>query len=337
MGKVKIETKKLEEENNRRSTFAKRGNGVLKKACELSILCDTDVTIIAFSPTGELLYYCNTSVADVIKRFADVDPKRRTEILERQILRLEAQCNISLKDQYANCYRPENDEVKDHHPNYANHDQEEQVNLLHVLQTDSSSNLCNNRPENDEVLDVKSLPLNATIDEDMFNPPAPKRARASGGVRFVSQPNIQQEPHQFHPQGTIGVVGMAPSTCATAVRFLPQIDVQQVAPLQAVPPIDTASGITPGENFQDGIYMRNKGTTSQSHHARFRRTVQAAYDKACHLNQIEHAHQGADYKKAIREDQGFGASLWSAFPGCSNGNNFTQGTFECDDGQNPLL
>jgi hypothetical protein len=33
---------------------------VLKKACELSILCDTDVAIIAFSPTGELLYYCNT-------------------------------------------------------------------------------------------------------------------------------------------------------------------------------------------------------------------------------------------------------------------------------------
>ncbi len=60
MGKVKIETKKLEEENNRRSIFAKRGNGVLKKACELSILCDTDVAIIAFSPAGELLYYCNT-------------------------------------------------------------------------------------------------------------------------------------------------------------------------------------------------------------------------------------------------------------------------------------
>jgi hypothetical protein len=133
------------------------------------------------------------------------------------------------------------------------------------------------------------------------------RARASGGVRFVSPPEVQQEPHQFQPQGTITVVGMTPSTCATAVRFLPQIDVQQGTPCQAVPPIDTASGITPAENFQDGIYMRNKGSTSQSHHARFRCTVQAAYDKACHLNQIQHAHQGADYKKAIREDQGFGA------------------------------
>jgi hypothetical protein len=58
MGKVKLQMKKLEEENNWRSTFAKRGNGVLKKACELSILCDTDVAIIAFSPTGELLDYC---------------------------------------------------------------------------------------------------------------------------------------------------------------------------------------------------------------------------------------------------------------------------------------
>jgi hypothetical protein len=122
--KVKLQTKKLQEENNRRSTFAKRGNGVLKKACELSILCDTDVAIIAFSPTGELLYYCNTSVADVIKRFADVDPKRPTEILGHQILHSEAQCNISLKDQYAHCYRPENDEAKDYHPSFPNHDQE---------------------------------------------------------------------------------------------------------------------------------------------------------------------------------------------------------------------
>jgi hypothetical protein len=44
--------------------------------------------------------------------------------------------------------------------------------------------------------------------------------------------------------------------------------------------------------------------------------MQAAYDKACHLNQIQHAHQGANCKKAITEYQGFGASLWSAFPGC---------------------
>ncbi len=60
MGKVKIETQKLEEENNRRSTFLKTSNGVLKKAYELSILCDTNVAIIAFSLVGELLYYCNT-------------------------------------------------------------------------------------------------------------------------------------------------------------------------------------------------------------------------------------------------------------------------------------
>jgi hypothetical protein len=163
------------------------------------------------------------------------------------------------------------------------------------------------------------------------------RARASGGVRFVSQPEVQHEPHQFHPQGTIGVVGLTPFTFATAVRFLPQIEVQQVAPLQAVPAVVAASGITPGENFQDGIYMRNKGTTFQPHNASFQHAVQAAYDKACHLNQIQHAHQSADYKKAIREDQGFGPSLSSAFSGCSNRNNFAQGTFEGDDGQEPLL
>jgi hypothetical protein len=58
---------------------------------------------------------------------------------------------MSLLHVHNNDNRPENDEVKDYHPSYPNHDQEEQVNLLHVLQTDSSSNLCNNMPENDEV------------------------------------------------------------------------------------------------------------------------------------------------------------------------------------------
>jgi hypothetical protein len=106
---------------------------------------------------------------------------------------------------------------------------------------------------------------------------------------------------------------MTPFTCAIVMRFLPQIDVQQIAALQAVPPIDTTSGITPSENFQDGIYMRNKGTTSQSHHVRFRRTLQASYDKACHLNQIQHAHQGVDCKKAIRKDQGFGTTCGQPF------------------------
>jgi hypothetical protein len=58
---------------------------------------------------------------------------------------------VSLLHVHNNDNRPENVEVKDHHPSYPNHDQEEQVNLLHVLQADSSSNLCNSRPENDEV------------------------------------------------------------------------------------------------------------------------------------------------------------------------------------------
>jgi hypothetical protein len=61
---------------------------------------------------------------------------------------------------------------------------QEQVNLLRVLPTSSNNQPLQNHQTINccfvvgyimQVLDVKSLPLSATIDEDMFNPPAPKR------------------------------------------------------------------------------------------------------------------------------------------------------------------
>ena len=52
MGRVKLKIKKLESSGNRQVTFSKRRNGILKKAKELSILCDVDIVLLMFSPTG---------------------------------------------------------------------------------------------------------------------------------------------------------------------------------------------------------------------------------------------------------------------------------------------
>lgn len=52
MGRVKLKIKKLESSGNRQVTYSKRRNGILKKAKELSILCDVDITLLMFSPTG---------------------------------------------------------------------------------------------------------------------------------------------------------------------------------------------------------------------------------------------------------------------------------------------
>ncbi|KAF1863667.1 hypothetical protein Lal_00030743 [Lupinus albus] len=53
MGRVKLKIKKLENTNGRQATYAKRKNGIIKKASELSVLCDIDIILLMFSPTGK--------------------------------------------------------------------------------------------------------------------------------------------------------------------------------------------------------------------------------------------------------------------------------------------
>ena len=43
MGRVKLQIKRIKNDTNRQVTFSKRINGLVKKAYELSILCDIDL------------------------------------------------------------------------------------------------------------------------------------------------------------------------------------------------------------------------------------------------------------------------------------------------------
>ncbi|KAM0951355.1 putative transcription factor MADS-MIKC family [Dioscorea sansibarensis] len=54
MGRGRVELKRIENKINRQVTFAKRRNGLLKKAQELSVLCDAEVALIIFSNRGKL-------------------------------------------------------------------------------------------------------------------------------------------------------------------------------------------------------------------------------------------------------------------------------------------
>ncbi|PPD87088.1 hypothetical protein GOBAR_DD15974 [Gossypium barbadense] len=53
MGRVKLKIKKLENPNGRQATYAKRKHGIMKKANELSILCDVEIVLLMFSPTNK--------------------------------------------------------------------------------------------------------------------------------------------------------------------------------------------------------------------------------------------------------------------------------------------
>ncbi|KAF4373190.1 hypothetical protein G4B88_007203 [Cannabis sativa] len=69
MGRGKIEIKRIENTTNRQVTFCKRRNGLLKKAYELSVLCDAEVALIVFSTRGRLYEYANNSVRATIDKY----------------------------------------------------------------------------------------------------------------------------------------------------------------------------------------------------------------------------------------------------------------------------
>ncbi|KAK7276781.1 hypothetical protein RIF29_17927 [Crotalaria pallida] len=68
-GRGKIEIKRIENTTNRQVTFCKRRNGLLKKAYELSVLCDAEVALVVFSNRGRLYEYANNSVRGTIERY----------------------------------------------------------------------------------------------------------------------------------------------------------------------------------------------------------------------------------------------------------------------------
>ncbi|KAJ3672913.1 hypothetical protein LUZ60_006287 [Juncus effusus] len=69
MGRGKILIKRIDNTTSRQVTFSKRRNGLLKKARELSILCDADVGLIIFSCTGRLYEYSSTSIKAITDRY----------------------------------------------------------------------------------------------------------------------------------------------------------------------------------------------------------------------------------------------------------------------------
>ncbi|VVA19683.1 PREDICTED: agamous [Prunus dulcis] len=84
MGRGKIEIKRIENTTNRQVTFCKRRNGLLKKAYELSILCDAEVALIVFSSRGRLYEYSNNNIRNTIERYkkACSDSSGSTSITE---------------------------------------------------------------------------------------------------------------------------------------------------------------------------------------------------------------------------------------------------------------
>ncbi|KAA8515975.1 hypothetical protein F0562_019154 [Nyssa sinensis] len=86
MVRGKTQMRRIENATSRQVTFSKRRNGLLKKAFELSVLCDAEVAVVIFSPRGKLYEFASSSMQGTIERFRrhkkDVRPDKT--VMEQQ-------------------------------------------------------------------------------------------------------------------------------------------------------------------------------------------------------------------------------------------------------------
>nr|ADR83586.1 FUL-like protein [Platanus x hispanica] len=70
MGRGRVLLKRIENKINRQVTFSKRRSGLLKKAHEISVLCDAEVAVIIFSAKGKLYEFSTDSGMDrILERY----------------------------------------------------------------------------------------------------------------------------------------------------------------------------------------------------------------------------------------------------------------------------
>lgn len=75
MGRKKIVIRKIQDERSRHATFAKRKNGLIKKAMELSILCGCEIALVMFNSQGKLIQYSSGDIDQTLSKFIDEKPQ----------------------------------------------------------------------------------------------------------------------------------------------------------------------------------------------------------------------------------------------------------------------
>ncbi|CAL1540471.1 unnamed protein product, partial [Lymnaea stagnalis] len=71
MGRKKIQIARINDERNRQVTFTKRKFGLMKKAYELSVLCDCEIALIIFTSNNKLYQYASSDMDKVLLKYTE--------------------------------------------------------------------------------------------------------------------------------------------------------------------------------------------------------------------------------------------------------------------------
>ncbi|XP_019442168.1 PREDICTED: MADS-box transcription factor 17-like [Lupinus angustifolius] len=69
MGRGRVIVERIENKISRQVTFSKRRSGLLKKAFELSVLCDAEIALIIFSSRGKLFQFSTSDINKIIEKY----------------------------------------------------------------------------------------------------------------------------------------------------------------------------------------------------------------------------------------------------------------------------
>ncbi|MED6221298.1 Agamous-like MADS-box protein agl21, variant 2 [Stylosanthes scabra] len=83
MGRGKIAIRRIDNTTNRQVTFSKRRSGLMKKAKELSILCDAQIGLIVFSCTAKLYEFASTSMKAITERYNKIKEDDHNQLMDR--------------------------------------------------------------------------------------------------------------------------------------------------------------------------------------------------------------------------------------------------------------
>jgi len=79
MGRKKIQITRITDERNRQVTFTKRKFGLMKKAYELSVLCDCEIAVIIFNSHNKLFQYASTDMDKVLLKYTEYDQPHESQ------------------------------------------------------------------------------------------------------------------------------------------------------------------------------------------------------------------------------------------------------------------
>ncbi|XP_061670841.1 myocyte-specific enhancer factor 2A-like [Syngnathoides biaculeatus] len=145
MGRKKIQIARILDERNRQVTFMKRKFGLMKKAYELSVLCDCEIALIVFNSSNKLFQYASTDMDKVLLKYTEYnephESRTNSDIVEALNKKEQRSCDspdvgdgatYALTPNTEAKYKKINDDFDDMIRNHKMSSSVTQPNLVHV-------------------------------------------------------------------------------------------------------------------------------------------------------------------------------------------------------------